>query len=230
MGGFGSGRIAGLSCRPTCESWHSLDLAWLRREGLLNAGRWSTVRWSKHGQETGRFRRSTRARARGWGPGMKSAAGCLRVLAATLISLAREGDVEAFRAYVCSEEFLRAFNGLEPNRRQSAMRCHGKAEALCEAKARHPLVQPRRIDAKRAQKVEWNDPAMRAKLADAYAQAGSDGSRCGRSTPSSRMNGTSVRIAKRTGPTLTNGGVSALCPPAHPASRARADRVDIRST
>lgn len=53
MGGFGSGRIGGLSCRPTCESSHSLDLTWLFRKGLLNVGRWSTVRWSKHGQETG---------------------------------------------------------------------------------------------------------------------------------------------------------------------------------
>src|SRR6516162_9047062 len=86
--------------------------------------------------------------------------------------LRREGDVEGFRAYVCSEAFLRAFNGLDPNRRQSAMRCHGKAEALCEAKARHPLVQPGRIDAERAQKVDWSDPATRAKLADTYAEAG----------------------------------------------------------
>jgi len=44
------------------------------------------------------------------------------------------------------------------------MRCHGKAEAF----------QPGRVDAKRAQKVDWSDPAMRAKLANAYAQPGGD--------------------------------------------------------
>jgi len=125
---------------------------------------------------------------------MKSATGCLRVLAATLMSLAREGDVEGFRAYVCSEAFLRTFNGLDPNRRQSAMRCHGKAEALCEAKARHPLVQPRRIDAKRAQKVDWGDPAMRAKLADAYVQAGGDDEQAARILGVSLG---SARLAKR---------------------------------
>ena len=105
---------------------------------------------------------------------MTKPSGCLRVLTATLMGLAREGDVEGFRAYVRSNAFLTAFDGLDPNRRQSAMRCHGKAEALCEAKARHPLVKPGPIDAKRAQKVNWSDPAMRAKLADAYAVAGDE--------------------------------------------------------
>src|SRR5262245_44059649 len=45
------------------------------------------------------------------------------------------------------------------------MRAYAKAEALCEAKARHPLAKPGPIDAKRAQKVNGRDPAMRAKLA-----------------------------------------------------------------
>ena len=53
MGGFGSGRIGGLSSRPTCESCHHIDLAWLRRQGMLSVGRCSTVRWSRSGQETG---------------------------------------------------------------------------------------------------------------------------------------------------------------------------------
>jgi hypothetical protein len=105
---------------------------------------------------------------------MTTGRGWLRVLTAKLMGLAREGDVEGFRAYVRSDAFLAAFNGLDPSRRQSVMRCYGEAEALCEAKARHPLIQAGRIDAKRAQKVDWSDPAMRAKLADAYAQAGGD--------------------------------------------------------
>ena len=78
---------------------------------------------------------------------MTSARGHLRVLTATLMGLAREGDVEGFRAYVRSNAFLTAFNGLDASWRQSVMRCHCKAESLCEAKARHPLVQPRPIDA-----------------------------------------------------------------------------------
>jgi hypothetical protein len=96
------------------------------------------------------------------------------VLTQTLMRLARNGDVEGFRAYVSSDGFGRAFTGLDPNQRQSALRCYGKAEALCEAKARHPLVKARPIDARRAQKANWSDPAMRAKLANAYARAGGD--------------------------------------------------------
>jgi hypothetical protein len=69
-----------------------------------------------------------------------------------------------------SEISTKAFNGLAPERRQSVMRAHAKAEALCETRARHPLVHPRRIDVRRAEKVNWRDPAMRAKLADAYSE------------------------------------------------------------
>jgi hypothetical protein len=38
MGGMGSGRCPGLSGAPTCESTHSIDLAVLRRRGLLRQG------------------------------------------------------------------------------------------------------------------------------------------------------------------------------------------------
>lgn len=75
---------------------------------------------------------------------------------------------------------MKAFNGLAPERWQSVMRAHAKAEALCEAKARHPLAKPGPIDAKRAQKANWSDPAMRAKLADAYAVAGGDDEKAAR--------------------------------------------------
>jgi hypothetical protein len=94
--------------------------------------------------------------------------------------LARKGDVEGFRAYVRSEAFLADFIGIDPDRRQTAMRCHARAEALCEANARHPLVQPRPIDAKRAHKTNWSDPTKLARLADAYAVAGGDDEKAAR--------------------------------------------------
>ena len=85
-----------------------------------------------------------------------------------------------FRAYLRSETFLVAFNGLDPERRSSAMRTYVKAEALCEAKARLPLVKPKRIDAKRVDKVDWSDPVMVDKLADAYARSGGDDEKAAR--------------------------------------------------
>jgi hypothetical protein len=102
------------------------------------------------------------------------------VLTQTLMRLARKGDVEAIRTFVRSDPFLAAFTGLDPSRRQTVMRCHARAEALCEVKARHPLVQPGRIDARRAHKANWSDPVMRAKLANAYARAGGDDERAAR--------------------------------------------------
>jgi hypothetical protein len=111
---------------------------------------------------------------------MTTPGGCLRVITQTLMRLARNGDVEGFRAFVRTDEFLAAFIGLDPSRRQSAMRCYGKAEALCETKARQPLVPPRRIDAERALKVNWSDPAMRTKLVEAYAVAAGDDEKAAR--------------------------------------------------
>jgi hypothetical protein len=109
--------------------------------------------------------------------------------------LARNGDVEGFRAYVRSDAFLADLIGVDPDRRQSALRCHARAEALCESNARHPLVKPRPIDASRAHKVDWkNDPVMRAKLADAYAVALGDDEK------SARILGVSLgaaRLAKK---------------------------------
>jgi hypothetical protein len=87
--------------------------------------------------------------------------------------LAREGDAKGIGGYLRTDEFLAAFIGLDAGRRQSVMRCYGKAEALCEAKARHPLVSPRPIDAKRSHKASWGDPQI-ARLADAYAHTGGD--------------------------------------------------------
>jgi hypothetical protein len=105
---------------------------------------------------------------------MSSSKGHLFAISTTLMRFARYGDVAGMRAYVRGDAFLRAFNGLDPERRRSAMRSFAQAEALCEAKARHPLVKPKRIDAKRVHKTDWSDPVMRAKLANAYARAGGD--------------------------------------------------------
>ena len=111
---------------------------------------------------------------------MATPRGCLKSISTVLKRLASNGNVEGFRAYVRSDAFLTAFAGLAPDRRQSAMRAYAKAEGLCEAKARHPLVKPKAIDAKRAEKVDWSDPVMRTKLADAYARVGGDDEKAAR--------------------------------------------------
>jgi hypothetical protein len=53
MGGVGSGGFHGLSCAPTCESAHSIDLAYLRRNGFLSPGYFTSLTWSRCGQRTG---------------------------------------------------------------------------------------------------------------------------------------------------------------------------------
>lgn len=54
MGGRGSGRRSSYGVMVTkTNEVHSIDLAWLRRRKLLTAGRWSTLRWSRGGEETG---------------------------------------------------------------------------------------------------------------------------------------------------------------------------------
>lgn len=111
---------------------------------------------------------------------MPSPRGCLKSISTVFKRLARNGDVEGFRAYVRSDAFLKAFTGLDPGRRQSAMRAFARAEAVCEAKARHPLVKPKTIDARRAEKADWSDPQMRSKLADAYARVGGDDEKAAR--------------------------------------------------
>ena len=54
------------------------------------------------------------------------------------------------------------------------MRSYAKAEGLCEANAPYRLAKPKPIHAKRAQKISWRDPVMRARLANAYVRAGGD--------------------------------------------------------
>ena len=94
--------------------------------------------------------------------------------------LAHNGDVEGFRAYLRSDTFLAAFSGLDPERRESAMRSYATAEALCEAKAPYRLVKPKPIHTKRAQKASWGSPVMLAKLANAYVRAGGDDEKAAR--------------------------------------------------
>src|SRR6185436_13635814 len=105
---------------------------------------------------------------------MTTPRGCLKSITTAFKRLARNGDVEAFRAYLRSSAFLAAFNGLDPERRQSALRSWAAAEALCEAMTPRRLVKPKPIHAKRAQKTSWDNPVMRAKLANAYTRAAGD--------------------------------------------------------
>ena len=51
MGGWNSGRNNRGAGR--CESWHRLELPWLRKQGYLRAGRRSTIMWSRGGDQTG---------------------------------------------------------------------------------------------------------------------------------------------------------------------------------
>jgi hypothetical protein len=38
---------------PTCEACLNIDLAWLRRRGMLQPGRFSTLTWSQFGEKIG---------------------------------------------------------------------------------------------------------------------------------------------------------------------------------
>lgn len=52
MGGIGSGRTS-WGGPPKCEEYRQIDLAWLRRHGMLQQGRISTIQWSRGGRSTG---------------------------------------------------------------------------------------------------------------------------------------------------------------------------------
>ena len=54
MGGSGSGRTAGMGLlRDKCHEYHSVDLAWLRRNGYLRTGYDGSITWSLAGNKTG---------------------------------------------------------------------------------------------------------------------------------------------------------------------------------
>jgi len=111
---------------------------------------------------------------------MTTPRGLLKSITTAFMRLARNGDVDGLRSYLRSDRFLHAFNGLEPERRQSVMRTYSVAEGMCEARARHRPAKPDPIHAKRAQKANWRDPVMLAKLANAYARAGGDDEKAAR--------------------------------------------------
>jgi hypothetical protein len=85
------------------------------------------------------------------------------------------------------------------------MRTHATAEAMCEARAPHRLVEPKPIHAKRAQKASWGDPVMLAKLANAYVRAAGDG-REGRPHP--RCDGRFGPTGRKAAPRCRSNGSS----------------------
>jgi hypothetical protein len=86
---------------------------------------------------------------------MTTPRGFLKSISTAFMRLARNGDVDGLRSYLRSDNFLHAFNGLDPERRQSVMRTHSVAEDICEARTRRRLVEPKPIHAKRAHKANW---------------------------------------------------------------------------
>jgi len=103
---------------------------------------------------------------------MTSPRGNLSSISRTLKRFARHGDVASLRNYIRSRAFLASFSGLDPERRQTAMLLFAEAHATCEANAKLPLAAPIALNARRSTKLaNWRDPAMLAKLADAYARA-----------------------------------------------------------
>jgi hypothetical protein len=42
-----------LHLTPTVDEFHSIDIAWLRRRGTCYVGYFGSLRWTRHGQETG---------------------------------------------------------------------------------------------------------------------------------------------------------------------------------
>jgi hypothetical protein len=98
--------------------------------------------------------------------------GNLSSICKILKQFARYGDVAGIRSYVRGCSFLAAFNRLDPERRHSAMLAYFEAYALCEVNAKLPLAAPIALNARTSAKLaNWRDPAMRTKLAHAYARA-----------------------------------------------------------
>jgi hypothetical protein len=53
MGGVGSGNWYRYDKKSTTGDCHSVDVRYLHREGLLESGRWFSLRWSRADRETG---------------------------------------------------------------------------------------------------------------------------------------------------------------------------------
>jgi hypothetical protein len=56
MGGEGSGNWYRFDKKTPTGDCHSVDVRYLHREGLLEPGRWCSLRWSQAGRETGSIR------------------------------------------------------------------------------------------------------------------------------------------------------------------------------
>src|SRR5215212_5846567 len=56
MGGVGSGNWYRFDKKATTGEYQSVDVRYLHREGLLEPGRWFSLRWSRAGRETGSIR------------------------------------------------------------------------------------------------------------------------------------------------------------------------------
>jgi hypothetical protein len=56
LGGIGSGNWYRFDKKTTTSECHSVDVRYLHREGLLKAGHWFSLRWSRAGRETGSIR------------------------------------------------------------------------------------------------------------------------------------------------------------------------------
>jgi hypothetical protein len=56
MGGVGSGNWYRFDKKTTTGECHSVDVRYLHRNGLLKAGGWFSLRWSRAGRETGSIR------------------------------------------------------------------------------------------------------------------------------------------------------------------------------
>lgn len=88
---------------------------------------------------------------------------------------ATAGDVDAFRAYVRSDDFADAMVGTGTVLRQVLLNRYVEYAKLCEASTRYPLPKPQRRPTSR-----WLTDAARARLAKAYAIAGEDHEKAGR--------------------------------------------------
>jgi hypothetical protein len=53
MGGAGSGNWYRFDKKATTDECHSVDVLYLHRNGLLKAGGWFSLRWSRGKHETG---------------------------------------------------------------------------------------------------------------------------------------------------------------------------------
>lgn len=83
--------------------------------------------------------------------------------------------MDAFRAYVRSDDFAEAFVRVGPAMRQILLRVHSEYAHMCEGNTAHPLPKPQRTT-----KSRWVTDVGRAELAKAYARAGDDHERAGR--------------------------------------------------